>query len=87
MLSHLNAVCMYNELLNHHSITWRFNVLKRHNCVGKINQYLLSCIVSFIKEFSKKYGDCEFFKVDVDDNTVCYKQRAINRLVYLMFSS
>ena len=25
-----------------------------------------------LKELSKKYTDCEFFKVDVDENTVSY---------------
>ena len=33
--------------------------------MSKLSHYIL-------KELSKKYTDCEFFKVDVDENTVSY---------------
>ena len=33
-------------------------------------QLVMSCVISLFKELSKKYTDCEFFKVDVDENTV-----------------
>ena len=43
------------------------SMMQVHNIIHVVYSYS-----SFIKEFSKKYTECEFFKVDVDVNTVCY---------------
>lgn len=43
------------------------------------------CIVSFIKELSKKYANCEFFKVDVDNNTEVAEEQGISAMPTFIF--